>query len=166
VTPSGFVWAVDPGVGRVAFAFAPVDGGLVRAETLRTDSQARDGRRLGWLDRQVRIAARQWAGDLPPAGCWVKQPAPPSFHELLPLAYAAGVVQAALFETLGCEVLTMRSFTFRRWAMGAPRASRADVLAWVTLQGVPVRSQDEANAVAVALAGRAMLLSGSSEMAA
>lgn len=156
-----FVWAVDPAVSRLGVAFAPVDGGDPHALTLRTDSESRDGQRLGWLDRQLRIAARQWAAEFPPACVWVEQPS--GRHQALQLTYATGVVQAALFETLACPVWTMPSSTWKQRTVGTGNASKAQVLAWVARLGTDVGNQDEADAIALAVAGRAMLLSGSWE---
>jgi Holliday junction resolvasome RuvABC endonuclease subunit len=155
------VWGIDPAISRQAVAFAPVDGGPVEVRTLLTDSEAREGQRLGWLDRQLRIAARQWAAEYPPACVWVEQPS--GRFRNLGLVYATGVVQAALFETLACPVWTMPSSTWKRRTVGAGNATKPQVLAWVTRLGVDVASQDEADAVAIAGAGRAMLLARSWE---
>jgi Holliday junction resolvasome RuvABC endonuclease subunit len=156
---SEFVWAVDPAVSRLAFAFAPVDGGPVEVRTLRTDSEAREGQRLGWLDRQLRIAARQWGGEYPPACVWIEQPS--GRFRNLPLVYAVGVVQAALFEALAVPVWTLPSSAWKKRTVGVGNATKLQVLAWVTRLGVDVASQDEADAVAIACAGRAMLLARS-----
>lgn len=161
---SEYVWAVDPAVSRLGVAFAPVDGGPVRARTLRTDSEAREGQRLGWLDRQLRIAARQWAGEFLPACVWVEQPS--GRFRSLALVYATGVVQAALFETWGVPVWTMPSSTWKQRTVGAGNATKPQVLAWVTKLGVDVSNQDEADAVAIAVAGRAMLAARSWDAAA
>ena len=69
-----FVWAVDPGLSRLAVPFADVGSAAVIVETLITRTDEREGARLGLLDRQLRIAAAQWAGRLPPACVWVEQP--------------------------------------------------------------------------------------------
>jgi Holliday junction resolvasome RuvABC endonuclease subunit len=156
-----YVWGIDPAISRIAVAFAPVDGGPVEVRTLLTDSASREGQRLGWLDRQLRIAARQWAAEYPPACAWVEQPS--GRFRNLALVYATGVVQAALFETLACPVWTMPSSTWKQRTVGVGNATKPQVLAWVTRLGVDVASQDEADAVAIACAGRAMLLAGSWE---
>jgi len=152
------VWGVDPAVSRLAFGFAPVDGGPIVVETLFTGSAAREGQRLGWLDRQVRIAARQLAAEFPPACVWVEQPS--GRFRNLALAYAVGVVQAALFEALGAPVWTVPSSTWKQRTVGAGNASKAQVAAWVTAQGADFASQDEADAYAIAAAGRAMMVAG------
>lgn len=159
-----YVWAVDPAVSHLAFAFAPTDGGPIIVESLRTDSEARDGQRLGWLDRQTRIYARQAAGRYPPACVWVEQPS--GKHRNLPLTYATGVVQAALFEALAVPVWTIPSSTWKQRTVGVGNASKAQVAAWVVAQGADVNGQDEADAYAIAAAGRAMLLARSWEAAA
>ena len=75
--------------------------------TLITRTTEREGARLGLLDRQLRIAARQWASEFPPACVFVEQPS--GRFRNLPLTYAAGVIQAALFEALACPVWTIPS---------------------------------------------------------
>jgi Holliday junction resolvasome RuvABC endonuclease subunit len=153
-----YVWGVDPAVSRLAFAFAPVDGGAIEVETLHAGSDAREGQRLGWLDRQVRIYSRQRAAEFPPAVAWVEQPS--GRHRNLPLTYAVGVIQAALFETLACPVRTIPSSTWKHRTVGVGNASKAQVAAWVVEQGASVNGQDEADAYAIAAAGRAMLAAG------
>lgn len=153
-----FVWGVDPAVSRLAFAFAPVDGGAVVVETLEAGTDARDGARLGWLDRQVRLYARRVAVEFPPAVVWVEQPS--GRHRNLPLTYAAGVVQAALFEALAVPVWTIPSSTWKQRTVGVGNASKAQVAAWAVREGANASSQDECDAFAIAVAGRGMLLSG------
>jgi Holliday junction resolvasome RuvABC endonuclease subunit len=155
------VWGIDPGLSQIAVAFAPVDGGRPRTLTLITGSDAREGQRLGWLDRQVRIAARQWAGSWPPAAVWVEQPS--GRFRNLQLTYATGVVQAALFEALAVPVWTIPSSTWKHRTVGVGNATKPQVRAWVERLGLDVISQDEADAVAIACAGRAMLLARSWE---
>lgn len=156
---SGFVWAVDPALSRLAFAFAELDTGTVAVETLITRTDAREGERLGLLDRQVRIRARQLAGTYPPAVVWVEQPS--GKFRNLQLCYAVGVVQAALFEALEVPVWSIASSAWKLRTVGVGNATKPQVRAWVDRQGVDVASQDEADAVALACAGRAMLLSRS-----
>ncbi len=155
---AAFVWGIDPAISRVAFAFAPLDGHQITAETLQTDCEAREGQRLGWLDRQVRIRARQLAGEFPPEVVWVEQPS--GRHRNLPLTYAVGVIQAALFESLAVPVWTISSSAWKRATVGAGNATKPQVAAWVTARGVDFDGQDEADAIAIAAAGRAMLLAG------
>lgn len=150
-----FVWGIDPAVSRMAFAFAPVDGGAITVETLATLSDAREGQRLGWLDRQVRIFAGQRTCEFPPACVWVEQPS--GKHRNLPLTYATGVVQAALFEVLAVPVWTIPSSTWKQRTVGVGNSTKAQVAAWVTEQGADFNGQDEADAYAIAAAGRAML---------
>lgn len=158
---SEHVWGVDPAMAHLAFSFADVDSDAVEVETLITRTTEREGARLGLLDRQVRIYARQAAGRYPPACVWVEQPSG-RFHSPQ-LSYAVGVLQAALFEALACPVWTIPSSTWKRRTVGVGNATKPQVLAWVDRLGVAAGSQDEADAVAIACAGRAMLLSRSWE---
>jgi Holliday junction resolvasome RuvABC endonuclease subunit len=156
---SEHVWAIDPGLSRVAFAFADVDSDAVEVETLTTRTTEREGARLGLLDRRLRIYARQAAGRYPPACVWIEQPS--GRFTNLQLTYAVGVIQAALFETLACPVWTIPSGAWKLRSVGAGNATKEQVRAWVDRLGVEVENQDEADAVGIAVAGRAMLLSGS-----
>jgi Holliday junction resolvasome RuvABC endonuclease subunit len=158
---SGYVWAVDPGIAVQAVAFADVDTPAVEVRTLITRTTEREGARLGLLDRQLRIAARQWAGTFPPEVVWVEQPS--GRFRNPQLSYAVGVIQAALFEALGVPVWSIPSSAWKRRTVGVGNATKPQVRAWVDRLGVDVDSQDEADAVAIACAGRAMMLSGSWE---
>ena len=157
VTASVYVWGIDPAVSRLAFAFAEVGSETIVVETLTTAGDATEGERLGLLDRQVRIFARQRAADFPPAVCWVEQPS--GRFRNLPLTYAVGVVQAAIFETLGVPVWTIPSSTWKQRTVGVGNATKAQVMAWAE-RVATVDGQDEADAVGIAWAGRAMLASG------
>jgi Holliday junction resolvasome RuvABC endonuclease subunit len=80
------------------------------------------------------------------------------------LVYCVGVVQAALFEALGgVPVWTIPSSAWKKRTIGQGNCTKPQVRAWVDRLGVAVRSQDEADAVANACAGRAMLLTRSWE---
>lgn len=152
------VWGIDPAIGRIAFAFAPVGAGAIAVETLTVDSESREGQRLGWLDRQLRIRARQLASAFPPAVVWVEQPS--GRHRNLPLTYAVGVIQAALFETLAVPVWTMPSSSWKRATVGAGNATKQQAAAWAASKGADVDGQDEVDAYCIAAAGRAMLNTG------
>jgi Holliday junction resolvasome RuvABC endonuclease subunit len=156
-TAVGYVWGVDPAISRLAFAFADLGSEVIEVETLITASKATEGERLGLFDRQVRIFARQLAGSYPPACVWVEQPS--GRFRNLTLVYACGVAQAALFETLGCPVWTIPSSTWKQRTVGSGNASKAEVMAWAERHAT-IDGQDEADAVAIARAGRAMLRAG------
>jgi Holliday junction resolvasome RuvABC endonuclease subunit len=154
-----FVWAIDPAVSRVAFAFASLENGTIHVETLNTHSDTTEGERLGLLDRQVRIFARQRAGEFPANVVWVEQPS--RRFRNLPLTYSVGVVQAALSETLAVPICTIASSAWKARTVGTGNASKAQVAAWVAARGADLPSQDECDAYCIAAAGRAMLLAGS-----
>jgi Holliday junction resolvasome RuvABC endonuclease subunit len=163
MSSSGYVWGVDPAISRVAFAFADVDSQSIDAETLRSASDATEGHRLGLLDRQVRTYARQAAGEHPPAVVWVEQPS--GRYRNLALAYAVGVIQAALAETLSVPVWTIASSAWKVRTVGAGNATKPQIAAWAS-QHADVDGQDEADAVGIAYAGRAILAVGRMETAA
>lgn len=156
MTGSACIWGVDPALSRLAFAFAPEDGGAIELETLATRSDATEGERLGLLDRQVSIFARQRAADWLPVAVWVEQPS--GRFRNLPLTYAVGVIQAALYETLHVPVWTIPSSTWKCATVGRGNADKEAVAHWVRLQGAKATGQDEADAYCIAAAGRAMLL--------
>lgn len=153
-----WVLGVDVAIGHLAIGAAPVDGGQVEVRSLITACDAREGERLGKLDRQVRIWARQLAGIWPPAVVWVEQPS--GRFRNLQLTYATGVIQAALFEALGVPVWTIPSSAWKKRTVGVGNATKPQVAAWVQKLGVDVETQDESDACAIAHAGRAMLVSG------
>ena len=160
---SEFVWGIDPALSRLAFAFAALDSDAITVETLITRCEEREGARLGLLLRQLHIYARQAAGRFPPAVCWVEQPS--GRFRNLQLTYATGVVQAALFEALACPVWSIASSAWKRRTVGVGNATKEQVAAWVDALGVDVDGQDEADAVAIAVAGRAMLVNRQWEVA-
>lgn len=152
-----YIWGLDPAVSRVAFACAERGSQQVDVQTLTTASDTSEGERLGLLDRQVRIFARQLAGDYPPHVVWVEQPS--GKFSNLQLIYAVGALQAALFETLGVPVWTIPSSTWKLKTIGAGNATKQQVAAWA--EGVATfDGQDEADAIGIAVAGRAMVEAG------
>lgn len=156
-----YVWGIDPGIIRVAFAFAGVldEDLLAVSETVPT--LERDGRRFAILAKTVREAAAAWARELPPACVWVEQPSGRGRN--LTLVYAAGVIQAAIAEATLAPVWTIPTTTWKLATVGHGHASKPDVAAWVAEFDVDVANQDEADAVAIALAGRAMYRNSSWE---
>ncbi len=150
-----FVWGIDVAVSRLAFAFAALPNGPIAVESLRLDTEFREGQRLGLIDRQVRIFARQVNGEHPAAVVWIEQPT--GAHPSPALMYVAGVVQAALFETLAVPVWTIPPASWKKNSVGQGNATKDQVAAWVRERGGECETQDEADAYAIAAAGRAML---------
>lgn len=158
-----YVWGVDPALAHLAFAFAEIGSEQITVDTLLTQTDAREGERLGLLDRQVRIYARQHHREFPPACVWIEQasgrfPSPQ-------LTYAIGVIQAALFETLRCPVWTIPSGTWKKRSVGVGNASKQQVAAWVEGLRIDAKDQDESDAIAIAYAGRRMFETRSWEAA-
>lgn len=155
-----FIWGVDPALSPMAFAFISLGWSVIEAETLVTHTDAHDGERLGLLDRRLRSYAQQAARAYPPLCVWVEQP---SGHWRIPqLSYCVGVAQAALYEILGVPVWSISSGAWKRRAVWYGAAIKAQVLAWVEGIGVGVDSEDQADAVAIAVAGGHMFLGGMS----
>ena len=156
-----WVWGIDPGLTQIAVAFADTISHTIEVETLVTRTSEREGARFGLLDRQLRIACRQWARPYAPACVWVEQPS--GRFTNLQLSYAVGVIQAALFEVLAVPVWTIPSSAWKRRTVGVGNATKPQVRAWVNRLGIDVDGQDQADAVAISAAGRAMLQAGSWE---
>ena len=156
-----YVWGVDVAIGHIAFAFAPMPTGTVETDFLIATSEFAEGERLGKLDRQIRIRARQLQDRFPPYVVWVEQP---GSHPRMPepaLMYAVGVTQAALFEALGCPVWSIPISKWKKRSVGRGNATKADVTAWVQgRQPGLCGTQDERDAFCIAHAGRDIMLSG------
>lgn len=159
-----FVWGIDVAVSRLAFAFADLESGHVAVETVLTRNEEREGARLGLIDRQLRLYGRQAAGRYPPACVWVEQASgkfiKPQLH------YVVGVIQAALFETLACPVWTITSGAWKKRTVGMGNATKPQVQAWVDALGLSFRDEHQADAIAIAAAGRAMFSARSWEASA
>jgi Holliday junction resolvasome RuvABC endonuclease subunit len=160
----GWVWGVDVAVSRLAIACASLASDAVDVETLATRTDTTEGERLGLLDRRIRFHARALGCRFPPAVVWVEQPS--GRFRALQLTYATGVVQAAMFEALGVPVFTVPSSAWKRRTVGVGNATKSQVRAWVDRLGVEVGDQDQADAVAIAVAGRAMVRAGLWDVAA
>lgn len=158
MTETEYVWGIDVATSKIAFAFAPVPDGQITVDMLYNGTDAREGQRLGWLDRQIRIYAGTRMRGFPPACVWVEQPT--GRFPNLQLTYAAGVVQAALFETLACPVWTIPVSTWKQRTVGKGNATKQDVFVWATRRQSAISNQDEADAYCIAAAGRAMLNAG------
>lgn len=159
-----WVWGVDVAVSHVAVAFIPAAGsaGSVVVEELAVRTTEREGARLGLLQRTVTMFARARAREFPPAAIWVEQPAG-KFHSPT-LMYATGVVQGALFEAVAAPVWTLPVSKWKKATLGFGNASKQQVMQWVTDRGFTVESQDQADALCVALAGRTLLDTGRREI--
>lgn len=157
-----FVWGVDVAVSHLEFAFADLHSDRIIVESLITKTDAREGERLGLIDRQVRIYAEQCSYD--PHVVWVEQPS--GAVSSPQLVYVAGVVQASLFETFRCPVWTIPSGAWKKASVGFGNASKAQVSAWCAREGYRFDGQDQADAVGIAFAGRRMVQMGSWKVAA
>lgn len=152
------MWGVDVAIAHLAFAYADTTCDDVHVETLITRTSAREGERLGYLDRQVRIYARQIAGVFPPVVVWVEQPS--GLSRALQLTYATGVIQAALFEALEVPVWTIPSSAWKLRTVGRGNASKTQVQAWCDANRLPYGDEHQADAVAIAVSGRRMVQTG------
>jgi len=152
---SQWVWAIDPAIQHIALAYADMTSDTITAETLHAKTDTREGERLGRLRARVYWNARVAMQEHPPYVVFVEQP---SGHiRNLQLAYATGVIQAALYEALRVPVWTIPSSKWKKTALGFGNASKEQVATWVSGRGWSFESQDECDAVAMAHAGRLML---------
>lgn len=159
-----YAWGCDPAMSHISMAFADMDSDEISVETLITKTDAREGARLGLLDRRIRIWARELSGRYPPACVWVEAPAGQIPN--LQLSYAVGVIQAALAESLPCPVWSIPSGKWKKVALGYGNASKGQVKAWSEAQKLGGESQDEHDALAIAFAGRRLLQSRQWDVAA
>lgn len=150
-----FVWGIDVAISRLAFAFADLASDDVDVETLVTACDATEGERLGLIDRQVRVYARQIAGRFPPHVVWVEQPS--GRFQNPQLYYTTGALQAALFETLKCPVWTVPSSKWKALSVGRGNATKEQIAAWVTGRRFVFAGQDQADAIGIAWAGRQLV---------
>lgn len=149
-----FVYGVDVAIAKkLAFGFASLDNPGVEVEAIHTETDAEEGERLHILARQLRIYAGQLREEFPPACVFVEQPS--GAHPNPPLSYAAGVVQAVLFDVLGCPVWTITSGDWKKRTVGVGNATKQQVGAWVRKQGPgDLFDEDLCDAYAIAYAGR------------
>ena len=157
-------WGVDVAISHLAFGFADLGSDDVQVESLITRNDTKEGERLGLLDRQVRIYARQAAGRYPPACVWVEQAS--GRWRAPQLVYAVGVVQAALAETLRCPVWSIPSGKWKKWTLGVGNATKPQVARHVANLRLNFDGQDEADAICIAMAGREIFKTGRWESAA
>lgn len=150
-----YIWGVDVAVSHLEFAYADLNSDQIHVESLITKTDAKQGERLGLIDRQVRIYARQMSLQYPPHVVWVEQPS--GAVSSPQLVYVAGVTQAALAESLGCPVWTIPSGAWKKASLGFGNASKAQVMGFVESQGFSVDGQDQADALCIAMAGRKMV---------
>lgn len=159
-----YVWGVDPAVGRVAFAFAPLWEGALTVDTLDLSTDLREGERLGLIASHIRAFARVAKAEFPPAVVWIEQPS--GRFRAPQLLYATGVIQAALHEVLKVPVWTISSSDWKRRTIGNGAAGKPAIAAWVERQGADFACQDEADAYCIARAGRDLLRTSDYEAAA
>lgn len=150
-----YIWGVDVAVSHLEFAFADMNSDSITVESLITKTDAKEGERLGLIDRQVRIYTRQMSLRYHPHVVWVEQPS--GAVSSPQLVYVTGVVQAALFESLGCPVWTIPSGSWKKESVGFGNASKAQVSAWCDRVGYGFDGQDQADAIGIAFAGRRMV---------
>lgn len=154
-------WGVDPGVGRVALGFVGRDGR--RGACTAPFADLKGGARLAEIWRETRRIAIDMLCVWPRPGLvWVEQPS--GSKRNLPLEYATGVIQAALFDALGCAVETVASSSWKLTACGRGNIYKPDpkknrpgpygVLVWAQANGYNGWSWDEADAFAIAEAAR------------
>lgn len=153
-----WVWGVDPAVARVAFAHADMHTQRIHATLAQHKTTALEGERLALLADLVRRHAEDTAVVHPPSVVFVEQPS--GKFQSPQLLYATGVIQAALFEELQVPVWTIPSGKWKRTALGYGNASKEQVAAWITAHNWHAGTQDEADAIAIAHAGRLMMQTG------
>ena len=155
-----YCWGVDPSTKRVAIAAA---GSRPTVRTIEVPSTLRTGARLDWILGATYGLARELAEQCPPLYVWIEQPAAFGRQPEPELYYAVGVVQAAIYSALRdiwphpVEVRTIPIGTWKKNSVGKGNATKEDVLWWSIDHGYTGTSEDEADAWAIAHAGRVLL---------
>lgn len=162
IEPSGevslVVWGVDVAVAHLAVAAACEDG-RVPAFSLSMRTKAKEGERLAFIFETVRDYAREVSrGVYAPTAIWVEQPSGRTVHPQL--WYATGVIQAALFEATSVPVWSIPPSAWKRGTVGKGNASKVEVAEWAAGVGYEFASEHEADAIGIAVAGRAMVVEG------
>lgn len=149
-----YVWGVDVATTHLAFAFAETGSEWVWAQPLDLTSKLRDGPRLAHILDTVGAYAVDAMGDFPPAAIWVEQPFGSFVHPTL--MFVTGVVTAALFRATGAPTWMISPSQWKRATVGKGNARKDAVEAWVRAAGYEPASEHEADATAIAYAGRAL----------
>lgn len=151
LTLSAYVWGVDPSTVRVSIATA-VSGAWVSVQTKQfTKCAPRTGERLKTIGWETADLAGDLAVQCPPCAVFVEQPFAAGRGVEPELYYAVGVIQAVLAEF--APVQTIPVPTWKKQAVGYGAAKKPDVLRWAQRKGYEGESQDEADAIGIAVAG-------------
>lgn len=122
-------------------------------------TKAKEGERLQFIFATVRDFAREVSrGVYAPEVIWVEQPS--GGHVVPQLWYAAGVIQAALFEATSVPVWSLPSGTWKKTAVGKGNARKEEIAEWAEGAGFSFESEHEADAIGIAFAGRMMVATG------
>lgn len=151
---SSWVWGVDPSTVRLAVGLAGADGLEVRSTDF-TRMEPRTGERLRAVHDETFGIAFRLRREFPPCAIFVEQPFAYGRHVEPELFYAVGVIQAALAPF--APVQTVAVSTWKKRSVGKGTATKLDVFRWAEQHGYRGNSQDEADALAIAWAGRYVL---------
>lgn len=152
-----WLWGVDPSTRRVAIGWVGADQGAA----VRDFEVKRGAARLAHIYQATHDFALELAAERPPLAVWVEQAS--GARPNLPLMYAVGVIQAAIFAALRplqafpLSVDTIPSSTWKKQATGFGRRTPEEYLAWANQNGYAGDDFDCAAAFGVATAAGRMI---------
>lgn len=149
------VWGCDVSTTRVAFA--STDGQTLSVEIPKLDG----GERLAFARNATVKAAYDFAQAGPPLCVWVEQPT--GKFPSPPLVQMVGVVTEAIYAALSglynhpVTIYPIAVASWKKAALGHGHATKDEVAFWAGSEGAEPANQDEADAFAIAVAGRSMI---------
>lgn len=151
-----FVWGVDPSSVRVAVAWADQAGADVETKAF-TRCKADTGERHAAIYRETFELAQRLVLKHRPEVVFLEQPF--AGKQVEPTLFmAVGCIRAALWEATGVPVRMIVPPSWRKLALGRGNAKKWETLPWARRQlGYLGDSEDEGDALAIAVAGRLLV---------
>ena len=147
------VWGLDISTKCVAVAIVRDGRGPV-FDTTPLKSHLKGAQRLHAAHKSMTLAVKTLKDPYPPDAVFVEMPA--GKHVPPTLIHHVGVVLAAL-GGLRCPVVELTVSGWKELALGQGNASKEKILLWAIGEGYRGHSQDEADALGVAVAGCVLL---------
>lgn len=153
-------WGMDVSTRRLAVAIVDADG-WEDVDTLEYGKTEPGAQRLSRIFHTTAAYVGRLAVDHPPVCVWVEQPT--GRHPAPTLVHAVGVVMAATYSALSelypfpVSVLGIGVSEWKAVTVGRGNASKQDIAAWAAGIGYDGTSQDEADAIGIALGGLALM---------
>ena len=156
---SGCVWGVDVSTRRVAFAAvregAAPDFTVAQFPACWQPAGAWDPGRVDMMAQLVVAVSAKFAKRTGTPDVVVVE-TPTGRHPKPRLWFAAGATLVGLME-FAPFVSTIPVATWKKHSVGRGNATKPEILAWAQAHGLPNRDQDLADALGVAVGGRALI---------